>query len=199
MRVRAGAGLLFAALNLASCKGQPPADNAAHAKPSPKSAVPARVITTADFTLLLPDGYDDVTADIQKNAPQYAAAFAVSKSSGGYKATIVVQKVPIPGGSFADPASCAQTGNGLMTGGTESPGINGTLKSATIIDGPVGKACQIHLLAPEGISLITELHKPGNTLLTPKDVWLMTCNHADGDQSSESTCRSTLAAFRFTH
>ena len=198
--MRVGRLLLLAALSFASCKGQPPADNAAaHAAPSPDKVIPARVIKTADFTLPLPDGYDDISADIQKNAPQFATAFAASKLGGGYKATITVEKVPIPGGSFADPATCAQTGNGLMAGGTKSPGIKGTLKSAAIIDGPVGKTCQIHLLAPEGISLITELHKPGNTWLTPKDVWLMTCNHADGDQGSEAICRSTLAGFRFTH
>jgi hypothetical protein len=151
-RVRAGPVLLVAALNLASCKGRPPSDTAAaHAGPSPDAAVPARLIKTADFTMPLPDGYDDVSADVQKNAPQFAAAVAASKLGGGYKATIVVQKAPIPGGSFADPATCTQTGNGLMTGGTKSPGINGTLESAAIIDGPVGKTCQIRVLAPEGI------------------------------------------------
>jgi len=198
--VRAGPVLLVAAVNLASCKGQPPLDNAtAHAEPSRDAVVPARIIRTADFTIPLPDGYADVSADVQKNAPQFAAAVAASKVGGGYKATIVVQKAPIPGGSFADPATCAQTGNGLMTGGTKSPGIKGTLESAAIVDGPVGKTCQIRLLAPDGISVITELHKTGNTALTPKDVWLMTCNYADGDQDSEAVCRSTLAGFRFTH
>ena len=51
--------------------------------------------------------------------------------------------------------------------------------SAAIIDGPVGKTCQIHLRPPQGIALITELHMTGNTPLTPKDIWLMTCNYAD--------------------
>ena len=84
----------------------------------------------------------------------------------------------------------------MVTGATESPGAGGTLLSAAIVDGPLGKTCQIPLRAPEGIALITELHKPGNTPWTPQDIWLMTCNHADGDKNAEGTCRSTLAGFR---
>ncbi len=111
--------------------------------------------------------------------------------------TIVVQKVPIPGGTFADPALCAQTGHGLVHGGTVAAGTGATLLSAAIVDGPFGKTCQIHLRAPEGIALIAELFEPENTPATPKDVWLMTCNHADGDAAAEAACRAALAGFRF--
>lgn len=186
--MRASCLPILVALGVSSCKGQRPADK----------VVPARIIETRDFTLPLPDGYDDATADLQKSSPQVDVVLATNQVNGEYQTTITVQKVPIPGGSFADPAECARTGKGLMTGGTESPGIKGTLKSTAIIDGPLGKACQIQLLAPQGILLITELHQPGNTWTTPQAVWLMTCNHADGDQRAEATCRSTLAGFRFT-
>jgi len=154
-------------------------------------------IETEDFALPLPDGYADVSSALQMEAPHLAVVLRASTSTNGYTPTIVVRKVPLPGGSFDDPSTCARTGRGLVTGGTEAPGTGGTLLSAAIIDGPVGKTCQIHLRAPQGIALITELHMPGNTPLTPKDIWLMTCNYADGDESAEATCRSTLAGFRF--
>ncbi len=117
----------------------------------------------------------------------------------GFQPTIALQKAPIPGGTFADPAMCTQTGSGMIHGGTAANGTGGTLKSAAIIDGPVGKACQIYLVAPGGVALITELNKSGNTAMAPTDVWLMTCNFADGDTASEAACRASLAGFRFTH
>ena len=154
-------------------------------------------IETEDFALPLPDGYADVSSGLQMEAPHLAVVLRASTSTNGYTPTIVVRKVYLSGGAFDDPSTCARTGRGLVTGGTEAPGTGGTLLSAAIIDGPVGKACQIHLSAPRGIALITELHRPGNTPLTPKDIWLMTCNYADGDESADATCRSTLAGFRF--
>ena len=196
--MRAGAVPLLVALPLASCTGQAPVDHgAASSKPS-SAGGQANIIRTADFTLSLPEGYIDQSAETQKLAPHIAVTFVAKTWSMGYQPTITVQKGPLPGGSFADAATCARTGNGLMTGGTESPGIQGTLRSASLVDGPVGKTCQIHILAAEGIALVTELHRPGNTPTTPQDLWLMTCNHADGDRSAESICRSTLAGFRFT-
>lgn len=197
--MKVAAILVLIALGHASCKRRPaPGDNTAtHEKPLPSKVVEIKVVETEYFMLPLPKGYDNVSATFQKDAPHLSVVFTANKMIDGYQPTITVQKAPIPGGSFADPTTCAQTGNGLMTGGTEAPGIEGTLKSATIIDGPVGKTCQIHLLAPEGIALITELHRPGNTPTTPHDVWLMTCNHADGDKNSEAICRSTLSDFRF--
>ena len=145
----------------------------------------------------LPAGYDDATTEHQERAPQLEAVLRAAAARDGQRPTIVVQKVPIPGGTFADPALCAQTGHGLVHGGTVAAGTGGTLLSAAIVDGPLGKTCQIHLRAPEGIALITELFEPGNTPATPKDVWLMTCNHADGDAGAEAACRATLAGFRF--
>jgi hypothetical protein len=165
----------------------------------PGPLVQPHTVETEDFALPLPDGYADVSADFHKEPLPLAVVLRARASTqgNGYPPTIVVWKVPLPGGSFDDPSTCARTGRGFITGGTEAPGTGGTLLSAAIIDGPVGKTCQIHLRAKEGIALMTELHMPGNTPLTPKDIWLMTCNYADGDESAEATCRSTLAGFRF--
>jgi hypothetical protein len=173
-----------------------PRPEAAHASSS-EPVTPTKIIETEHFALPLPGGYADATSEFQKEAPQLSVVLRASTSSNGYQPTIVVRKVPIPGGSFADPSTCTQTGKGIVAGGTEDPGTGGTLLSAAIVDGPLGKTCQIHLRAPEGIALITELHRPGNTPQTPQDIWLMTCNHADGDKDAETICRSTLAGFRF--
>ena len=188
--------MLFASLLVASCEGSAPVEKAAAPAPAHTSEQNA-VVATGDFTLPLPEGYRDISSEVQKKEAHLVVVFEANRLHKGYRPTIAVRKVPIPGGSFADPATCAETGKGLLTGGMEAAGTEGTLKRAAIIDGPVGKACQIHLLAPEGIALITELHRPGNTPSTPQDIWLMTCNHADGDEDAEATCRSTLAGFRF--
>jgi hypothetical protein len=187
---------VFAPLVIASCKGQAPAEKAA--APTPASTAPAPpqgpVVATEDFTIPLPEGYRDIGSERRGEQPSLAIVFEANQSRQGYTPTIVVRRIPIPGGSYADPATCAETGNGLATRGTDPEWI---LRSAVVVDGPVGKACQIRLLAPEGVALITELHRPGNTPSTPQRIWLMTCNHGDGDEQAEATCRSTLAGFRF--
>lgn len=173
-----------------------PRAEAAHAASSAQ-VTPTRVIETEHFILPLPGGYADATSELRTESPRLSVVLRASTMSNGYQPTIVVRRVPLPGGTFADPSACTQTGKGIVTGGTEEPGTGGTLLSASIIDGPLGKACQIHVRAPEGIALITELYKPGNTALAPKDVWLMICNHAYGDIDAEKSCRFALAGFRF--
>jgi hypothetical protein len=150
---------------------------------------------TNEFTLPIPAGYRNATEEFA--GAGFAIVLAQNKVTEPYSATIVVRRVPIPGGSFDQPAECRQTALGLVQGGTEAPGTGGTLKSAEIIDGPVGKTCQIHLIAPQGVALITELHRPGNSRSTPKDIWLMTCNHGEGNALAESACRFALSGFRF--
>jgi hypothetical protein len=173
-----------------------PSSSAATQSSSPAGAARAPEIESDDFALPLPRGYVDRSAVFRKKAPRLLVVLEASESSHGYQPTIVVQKAPLPGGSFADPSTCLQTGKGLVTGGTEAPGTGGTLSSATIVDGPLGKTCQIELHAPEGVALITELHEPGNTPLTPKALWLLTCNYGEGDAAAEAACRSALAGFR---
>jgi hypothetical protein len=165
--------------------------------PSPEKLTPSPIVETEHFALPLPEGYADATSELRKDAPQLSMVLRAKTPSNGYRPTIVVRKVPIPGGSFADPSLCTQTGRGIVNGGTDAPGTGGTLLSASIVEGPLGKTCQIHLSAPDGIALITELPRPGNTPLTPQDMWLMICNHADGDANAEAACRSALARFRF--
>lgn len=152
-------------------------------------------VETNDFTLSIPAGYRDATRELA--SADFDIVLARGSESGGYEATIVVRKVPIPGGSFDDPTECRNTGNGLVQGGALEPGTGGELKSARIVDGPVGKTCQIHLVAPQGVAILTELHLPGNTRSSPKEIWLMTCNHAEGDAAAESECRVALSGFRF--
>ena len=166
----------------------------------PTRALPAGTTTaTSDvppFIMPLPPRYYDATAQVPKG--RIALAFVATEPRRGYQPSITIQKAPLPGGSLDDPDTCARTGRGIIAGGTEAPGTGGVLKSARIIDGPVGRTCQIHLVGPDGVAIITELHRPGNTLVTPQDIWLMTCNHADGDDIAESICRSTLSAFRYS-
>ena len=183
---------LCAALLVLGCSGR--TDLPREPMPTERTA---KVVKTEELSLPLPHGYRDKTAQLSKAGT--VLVFVATVSSDSYRPTITLVKVPIPGGSFADSATCAQTGSGLVRGGTDGPGTGGVLKSAAIIDGPVGRTCQIHLVAPEGIAVITELHRPANTPQSPKDVWLMTCNYANGNDAAEAACRSTLAGFRFRH
>jgi len=157
-----------------------------------------------EFTLPIPDGYRNATAEFP------GAGFSVvlakneeteldeNEETERYRSAIVIRKVSIPGGSFDEPTECAQTGRGLVQGGMfDQSGDGYILKSAQIIDGPVGRTCQIHLIAPQGVALITELHRPGNSRSAPKGIWLMTCNHVDGDDLAESACRFALSGFQF--
>jgi hypothetical protein len=195
LRPLTGALLLATTAGCAS-KAAAPEASAPRALSSLPIAATTRV-TSEDFTVPLPSGYADVSAEFRAEAPELSVVLRAKESSRGYQPTIVVRKVPIRGGSFADPATCGETGRGVVAGGTAGPGTGGTLLSATTIDGPIGKTCQIHIRAPQGIALITELHQPGNTPATPQEIWLMTCNHGDGDRDAEAACRWTLAGFRF--
>ena len=167
--------------------------------PSPTHSVSTDVeralIERGPLQVAMPRGYEDITADVSK--PDIVLVMAAKSPRLGYQPTITFQKVPRPGGSFDDPKLCAQTGRALTHGDAHDPGVGGSLTYARIVHGPVGKTCQVHLVAPQGVAIITELHKAGNTPANPKDLCLMTCNHADGDVKSETICRATLATFRF--
>jgi hypothetical protein len=165
------------------------------ASAAPTFSVPTAWAEASEFTLPIPTGYRNATTEFP--GAEFDVVLARNAARDSSQSTIVVRRVPIPGGSFDDPKECEQTGRGLISGGTDSAGTSGTLKSAQIIDGPVGKTCQIHLVAPQGVAILTELHRPGNSPSTPKDIWLMTCNHVDGDAAAESACRFALSGFRF--
>jgi hypothetical protein len=111
-----------------------------------------------------------------------AAQERVGHDVGDGRPWITVLK-PAVAGHITDLAACSATARNFA-------GPDGALKKAAMIDGPVGRACQTHVVAPQGVALITELHRPHET-------WLMTCKHAEGDPRSEAICRRTLATFRF--
>lgn len=175
----------------------PTTEHTAIMSAAPSAKARAALVEAKDFTLPIPAGYRDASSEYANE--RILVVLTANGPKNGYDTTITVQKVPIPGGSFDDPEECIRTGHGLVSGGTDAPGTGGTLKSADIIAGPVGKTCQIQLVAPQGVAIVTELHQPGNTPSTPKEIWLMTCNHSDGDEVAESVCRFVLAGFRFRH
>lgn len=72
--------------------------------------------------------------------------------------------------------------------------LNGQLRRAAIVAGPLGKTCQIHFVTPEAVAIITELNFMAGSM--PTETWLMTCNHGDGDVAAERVCRGTLAGFK---
>jgi hypothetical protein len=110
-------------------------------------ALPARaapkLVAGPDFTVPLPDGYANLSQRSHK--PSFIMLEA-SHPSRGYQPTIVFRQTPIAGGSLGDPATCAQTGRSLATG------VHGKLDRASIISGPLGKTCQIRLVAPQGVA-----------------------------------------------
>lgn len=92
---------------------------------------------------------------------------------------------------MAESATCTLTGNSIASD------VSGKPQSASIISGPLGKTCQIHIVAPAGVALITELNIMQEGGL-PKELWLMTCNHADGDNGAQRLCKETLAGLKFS-
>ncbi len=149
-------------------------------------AAPARVVESTSFTIPLSDGYSDITELIRSRGfPRRQVTLQANAVTKGYRPTITFQLAPVWGGTLGELSMCKQSAASFA-------GPEGRVKSAAIIGGPApsGNVCQIHLVRPEGIALITEL-------VSSAETWLMTCNHADGDAAAERVCRATLAAFRF--
>jgi hypothetical protein len=156
----------------------------------PAATPSSSLVEREAFAMPLPAGYVDDTAAFRKDKPDLSVVLTSAKESGGSIATIVVRKAKVPGGSFADPTTCMETGKGLVAG------EGWTLLDARVVDGALGKSCQVKLKAPQGLALITELHKADNTREAPKDVWLMTCNHPEGDAEADNACSVALAGFQ---
>lgn len=156
--------------------------------PTSDAGATARRFVGPGFSFPMPDGYADIGGKLDR--PGFVALEA-KQSSRGYRPTIAFQRTPIAGGSMGDPTTCTNSGTSV------AGGANGKLVSASIVDGPVGKTCQIHIVAPAGVALITELNLLDAKGL-PRETWLMTCNHAEGDAAAERTCRQTLAGFKLT-
>lgn len=134
------------------------------------------------FTFPMPAGYTDLTAVMRSTGfPREQIAVGVVSESGTIAGTrlILFQRLDIWGGNLGDPVLCRKSAPSVVSGGT--------VKSASIIAGPAGPTCQIHVVSPEGVAILTEL-------VGAKETWLMTCNHAEGDEQAEKNCRATLAA-----
>lgn len=132
-------------------------------------------IVHSEFTFPLPAHYHELTLGDSRQRVVIEAIEA-----RGAKPTITFQEAPIAA-HIVDSASCSATAASIGAG-------QGTLKRAALIAGPMGKACQMEIVAAQGVALITELDLRTAT-------WLMTCNFADGDAQAEKICRATLAAF----
>jgi hypothetical protein len=85
---------------------------------------------TNEFTLPIPAGYRNATAEFPGGG--FSVVLAKNETAERYQSTIVIRRVPIPGGSFDDPSECEQTGRGLIHGGTDAPGTGGMLNSVQI-------------------------------------------------------------------
>jgi hypothetical protein len=143
-----------------------------------------RRIEGKGFSFPVPRGYEDIGGELR---PDQVAADAVAVGARtrtkGFRPTITLQrgKVRVRTG---DVASCGETGRMIASG------VKGRLKEAAMVATGAGRSCQMVVVAPEGVALITELNGPDQT-------WLMTCNHAVGDGEAGKVCRATLAGFRF--
>jgi hypothetical protein len=185
---------LLAASACASTSRLPPPGEQGPARPvSPPSAAavagPARVITGERFVVPIPDGYDDTTSALpEEKRARGTIAMAAREPSQGYLPTIVLQRTPVAARD-QDPAACKEAGEGIAAGVKGEDRPPWILRRAAIIAGPVGKACQMEIVAPQGVAIITELD-------LPEETWLMTCNHGEGDATAERICRAALAAVK---
>lgn len=205
------AGLVFV-LSFAACTGRRPGERRTDDGPRTPEAGAARSSAT-EFTVPVPDGYEDRSAELGFEA-WGGVALEATELRLGFRPSIAVQKATLPGGSFGDPATCAETGEGLFRDSLRDPPVAGSLQGTQIIEGPTGPACQIRLVgdiegntaaerragrvdgASQAVAVITELARPGNAMATPQELWVMTCNHAPGDDRAEAACASALAGFR---
>jgi hypothetical protein len=127
------------------------------------------------FEVRIPPGYEEIS-DRRDRARVLAY---VATESG---ASIVFQRAP--SGTGSDAGACAQTSK------TIANASEGKVVSAGIVRGPAGKGCQMHIVAPAGVTFITELNKTSET-------WVMTCSHMESDTAADKACRSALRSFSF--
>jgi len=144
----------------------------------------AKSVGNESFSFPLPDGYRDITNDPRLKAyPRKQVTVEALAETMGYRPTIVVFLAPVWGGTLGDAKVCRDSAANIA-------GPEGKVKAAVMIPGPRGTVCQMHIVQPQGVALMTEL-------ISFTETWLMTCNHADGDQQAENACRAALAGFKF--
>ena len=151
----------------------------------------------ARFTLPAPPGLKDITSEYGTSA-EVKAVYAAAPDAHGLQ-TIIVGRLMDPPGSFAEPAACSKLAEVIARGDAEpTSDYVYKVRTAAIVDGPVGKACQFDLAGPgtELDQLVTELAPPGHTRATPKEVLLFKCQYPRDDREAVAACRSALATFR---
>ena len=133
----------------------------------------ANSVGNESFSFPLPDGYRDITNDPRlKEYPRKQVTVEAIAETMGYKPTITVFLAPDPGGTLGDAKLCRDSAANFA-------GPDGKVRGAAMIPGPRGTVCQMHVVLPQGVALMTEL-------ISFTETWLMaTCNHADGDQQAE--------------
>lgn len=146
-----------------------------------------KVVVSKRFTFVLPEGYADVSD--RRDEPGFIMLEA-QRPSRGHRPAMVIQKNPSAGGSREDSAACSKMGDLI------AHALAGKLKSAPVVPGPLGKTCQMHIITPQDVVLITELNVMHAGIL--EETWLMTCNHAVGDNAAEKVCKETLARLKLT-
>ncbi len=154
---------------------------------SPAAAAPGvvapGVVVGDEFTFPMPEGWEDISAAVHHaGGPATTVAVAPRQRGKPKPASLFVQRAPVQTRT-TDAAACMDIGH------TMASTLKAKLEHARMIAGPIGQACQIRLVAPVGVAIITELDAPQAT-------WLMTCNHSHGDAVAEAICASTLAGFK---
>lgn len=147
------------------------------------AAAPPKLVGNASFEIEVPDGYRDITEELRATGfPRPQIAFEAESIKLGFRPTVLVQLVPAYGGTLGDAWLCEQGADGIAA-------ETGHVRTATIVEGPAGPTCQMHIVYPQAAALITELNGASES-------WLMICNYADGDRTAEGVCRDVLASFR---
>jgi hypothetical protein len=160
--------------------------------PVPSSPQPAQRVKTAELELAIPAGYKDISADMKKALPDVSVGL-----EGPRGAVIVAQRSMGHGGSLDD-AGCAERGKFMVEGGPQIPGKPARLRNAAVVSWSAGKACELDYLTPDGVPTLLVEFYPANTpptLDTPVEIWTLTCQHEDGDQTALAACRATVTSF----
>jgi hypothetical protein len=178
----------FAAVFLGCGASDGGAKRAASTSPAPASPSSMKAdlkrFVGESFSFPIPEGYAPLSTEWA--APErHLVVFSAGVAVRGFEPTITFQRAGVYGGTAGDAGLCTWTAK------STAGGVGGKVTSAALIDGPAGKVCQMRIVAPEVVALITEL-------ISATETWIMTCNHADGDDGSEQVCRMVLAGFQFT-
>jgi len=149
-------------------------------------------VKTTELELAIPAGYTDISASMKQAIPDVSVGL-----SGPRDAVIVAQRSSGRGGALDD-AGCAERGKYMAEGGPQIPGKPVKLRATAVVSWSGGKGCELAYLTPDGVpTRLFELYPPSTppTSDTPVEIWTVTCQHEDGDQTALATCRATVGTF----